>query len=37
MRMSRILIPAINAPFNDRVVLVDWVAPAPTFPLASLP
>jgi hypothetical protein len=37
MRTSRILIPAINAPFNDRVVLVDWVAPAPTFPLASLP
>ena len=25
------------APFNDRVVVVDWVAPAPTFPLAVLP
>ncbi len=23
-------------PFNDRVVLVDWIAPAPTFPLATL-
>jgi hypothetical protein len=24
------------APFNDRVVLVDWIAPAPTFPIATL-
>jgi hypothetical protein len=36
-RMSRVSIPALNAPFNDRVVLVDWISPAPTFPLASLP
>jgi hypothetical protein len=26
-----------NSPWNDRVVLVDWIAPNPTFPLASLP
>jgi hypothetical protein len=37
IRQSRFAIPSINAPFNDRVVLVDWVAPAPTFPLSSLP
>jgi hypothetical protein len=24
------------APFNDRLVLVDWIAPAPTFPIATL-
>lgn len=26
-----------NAPWSDRIVLVDWIAPVPTFPLASLP
>jgi hypothetical protein len=26
-----------NAPWNDRVILVDWISPAPTLPLASLP
>jgi len=24
------------APFNDRIVLVDWVAPTPTFPISVL-
>jgi len=24
MRVSRASIPALNAPFNDRVILVDW-------------
>ena len=24
------------APFNDRIVLVDWVAPTPTFPVSAL-
>jgi hypothetical protein len=24
------------APFNDRIVLVDWIAPTPTFPMATL-
>jgi len=37
MRMSKVAIPALNAPWNDRLVLVDWVAPNPTFPLAALP
>jgi hypothetical protein len=27
----------IKAPFNDRVVLVDWIAPAPAFPVAVIP
>lgn len=31
------LAPNGNAPWNDRIVLVDWVAPNPSFPLASLP
>jgi hypothetical protein len=26
-----------NAPWNDRIVLVDWIAPNPTFPVAALP
>jgi hypothetical protein len=37
VRSSKISLPAINAPSNDRVILVDWIAPAPTFPLATLP
>jgi len=37
VRTSRASIPALNAPFNDRLVLVDWIAPNPTFPLAALP
>ncbi len=37
MRMSKVSIPALNAPWNDRLILVDWVAPNPTFPLATLP
>ena len=36
VRASKVAIPAINAPSNDRVVLVDWITP-PTFPLAALP
>jgi len=28
--------PPFYAPFNDRVILVDWIAPAPTFPIATL-
>ena len=36
-RMARTAQPALNAPWNDRVILVDWISPAPTFPLASLP
>jgi hypothetical protein len=24
------------APFNDRIVLVDWIAPTPTFPISTL-
>lgn len=27
----------IKAPVNDRVVLVDWIAPAPGFPIAVIP
>jgi hypothetical protein len=37
IRSSNASVPAINAPWNDRVVLVDWITPAPTFPLAVLP
>jgi hypothetical protein len=37
MRTSKVAIPALNAPFNDRIVLVDWIPPNPTFPLATLP
>jgi len=37
IRSSDASVPAINAPWNDRIVLVDWIAPAPTFPLATLP
>jgi hypothetical protein len=36
-RASKVSITAINAPFNDRLILVDWIAPAPTFPVATLP
>lgn len=37
VRSSKVALPAINAPSNDRVILVDWIAPVPTFPLATLP
>lgn len=33
IRTSKVSVPSLNAPFNDRVVLLDWVAPNPTFPL----
>ena len=26
-----------NSPWNDRLVIVDWISPGPTFPLAYLP
>jgi len=26
-----------NSPWNDRLVIVDWISPAPTFPVAYLP
>jgi len=28
--------PPFYTPFNDRIVLVDWIAPTPTFPIATL-
>jgi hypothetical protein len=28
---------AFYAPFNDRIVLLDWIAPTPTFPISVLP
>lgn len=34
-RVSNVANP--SAPFNDRLVLVDWIAPNPTFPVAYLP
>ena len=36
-RASKVSLPALNAPFNDRLILVDWITPAPTFPVATLP
>lgn len=36
-RLTRTAQPSLNAPWNDRVILVDWISPAPAFPLASLP
>ena len=32
MRMSKVAIPALNAPWNDRVVLVDWDSASPPIP-----
>jgi len=26
-----------NSPWNDRLVIVDWISPAPSFPIAYLP
>ena len=37
IRSSNVPVASITAPWNDRVVLVDWIAPSPTFPLAALP
>jgi hypothetical protein len=37
IRSSNVKIPSINAPFNDRLVLVDWLPPTPAFPVAVLP
>jgi len=37
MRSSRIVDATLLAPWNDRIILADWIAPNPTFPLASLP
>jgi hypothetical protein len=36
-RASKVSLPALNAPFNDRLILVDWITPVPTFPVATLP
>jgi hypothetical protein len=36
-RASKIEDLTLNAPWNDRLVLVDWISPNPTFPLANLP
>lgn len=38
-KTSRVAIaaPPLVAPWNDRIILVDWIAPNPTFPLAYLP
>ena len=36
-RRDRVSVPGMNAPWNDRVVLVDWVGSSPSFPVASLP
>ena len=41
IRMNKVAVsPAAGgtfyAPFNDRLVLVDWIAPAPTFPVSAL-
>ena len=33
-RADRVPDAAINAPWNDRLVVVDWITPNPTFPLA---
>lgn len=37
MRSGKVVDLALNAPWNDRIILVDWIAPNPTFPIASLP
>jgi hypothetical protein len=38
IRMSKVTASTpFFAPWNDRVVLVDWVSPSPTFPIATLP
>jgi hypothetical protein len=37
VRASKTLDPTLNAPWNDRIILADWIAPNPTFPIASLP
>jgi hypothetical protein len=40
-KMSKVAITippsTLVAPWNDRIILVDWIAPNPTFPLAYLP
>ena len=33
-RADRVPDATINAPWNDRLVIVDWITPNPTFPLA---
>jgi hypothetical protein len=37
VRSGKVVDPTLNAPWNDRVVLADWIAPNPTFPLGYLP
>jgi len=33
-RVDRVANVGLNAPWNDRLVIVDWITPNPTFPLA---
>lgn len=35
MRAGKVVVG--NAPWNDRLVIVDWITPNPTFPIAYLP
>jgi hypothetical protein len=37
MRSAKIADATLKAPWNDRIILADWIAPNPTFPIASLP
>ena len=37
MRSAKISDATLKAPWNDRIILADWIAPNPTFPIASLP
>jgi len=37
MRSAKISDATLMAPWNDRIILADWIAPNPTFPIASLP
>jgi len=34
MRSGKVIDLAVNAPWNDRLVIADWKTPAPTFPVA---
>jgi hypothetical protein len=37
VRSAKISDATLKAPWNDRIILADWIAPNPTFPIASLP
>jgi hypothetical protein len=36
MRSGKVIDLTANAPWNDRLVIVDWKTPAPAFPVAYL-